>query len=85
MCAGIGVGVLTAVMGSVFLAALVGAAVVVVRRSLGGAAAGGAAEARAVLDHRLATGEISVEDYLERESLLRAPVAPRERARVSVP
>jgi uncharacterized membrane protein len=81
MCAGIGVGALAAVMGFMFVAALLAVAFVAVRRSLDGPTAGVEGGARAVLDHRLAAGDISVEDYMERESLLRAPLALGKRSR----
>ncbi len=74
MCAGLDLGVATAFMSFVLLAVLLVAALLAVRRLVGVNAPGVPTPARAVLDHRLAMGEISVEDYMERESLLRSPV-----------
>ncbi len=66
----------------VLLVALVGAVYIGVRALRGGEDSG-EGSARAVLDQRLATGEIGPDEYYEREAALRdaQPLAARRRAR----
>jgi hypothetical protein len=65
--------------------ALAGAVAYMAVRAFGRPATDGGSAARAMLDRRLAIGEIGVEEYYERESALRSSQPPPRRHRRLIP